>query len=61
MARLKTIMYKISDFHDEQMALCQWTLGLRPPFRWEVAKKNPKTLREAEVLVTRLEDAMELG
>ena len=60
MARLKTILYKISFFDDEKTALHQWTLGLRQPFRLEVAKMNPKTLSEAEAVVTRLEHAMEL-
>ena len=58
MARLRNLLAKIPG-HDIQMALHQWTLGLRQPFRVEVAKMYPKTLSEAEAMVTRLEGAME--
>ena len=51
MARLKILLTKIPE-HDIQMALHQWTLGLRQPFKVELAKMYPKTLGEAEAMAT---------
>ena len=60
MARTKMLLSKVPGY-DLKTALTQWILGLRKPFRLEAAKANPKTLSEAEALVSRLEDAYELA
>ena len=58
MARMKMLLSKVPGY-DLKTALQQWILGLREPFRLEAAKAGPRTLAEAESLVSRLEDAME--
>ena len=53
MARTKTLLHKVPGY-DLKTALQQWVLGLRQPYRLEVAKASPQTLAEAERLVVRL-------
>ena len=60
MARTRTLLHKVPGY-DEKTALQQWLLGLRQPYRLEAAKQYPKTMAEAELLVSRLEDAMEFA
>ena len=44
-----------------KMALQQWILGLRQPYRLEATKDNPKTLAAAEHLVACLKKAYEFS
>ena len=60
MARTRALLHKVPGY-DEKTALQQWLLGLRQPYRLEAAKQYPKTMAEAELLVSRLEDAMEFA
>ena len=60
MARTKSPLYKVPGF-EMKSALQQWILGLRQPYRLEAAKSAPQTLAEAELLVSRLEDAYEFS
>ena len=60
MARTKSLLHRVPGY-DMKTALQQWILGLRQPYRLEAAKANPKTLSEAELLISRLEDAYEFS
>ena len=60
MARTRALLHKVPGY-DEKTALQQWLLGLRQPYRLEAVKQYPKTMAEAELLVSRLEDAMEFA
>ena len=60
MARTKTLLHKVPGY-DMKTALQQWILGLRQPYRLEAAKSAPRTLAEAELLVSPLEDACEFS
>ena len=60
MARTRALLHKVPGY-DEKTALQQWLLGLRQPYRLEAAKQYPRTMAEAELLVSRLEDAMEFA
>ena len=57
MARTRSLWQRVPGT-DEQTALLAWIYGLREPFCFEAAKTGPKTLAEAEFLVTRMEDAI---
>ena len=58
MARTKALLHKVPGY-DMRTALHQWVVGLRAPYRLEVAKTGPKDMHEAEKLVSRLEEAFE--
>ena len=60
MARTHALLHKVPGY-DEKTALQHWLLGSRQPYRLEAAKQYPKTMAEAELLVSRLEDAMEFA
>ena len=60
MARTRALLHKVPGY-DEKTALQQWLLGLKQPYRLEAAKQYPRTMAEAELLVSRLEDAMEFA
>ena len=60
MARTRALLHKVPGY-DEKTALQQWLLGLKQPYRLEAAKQFPRTMAEAELLVSRLEDAMEFA
>jgi hypothetical protein len=60
MARTKALLTRVPGY-DTKTVIQQWVLGLRQPHRYEVAKTYPRTLAEAETLVSRLEDAMEFA
>ena len=60
MARTKSLLHRVPGY-DMKTALQQWILGLRQPYRLEAAKAAPKTLSEAELLISRLEDAYEFS
>ena len=60
MARTRALLHRVPGY-DEKTALQQWLLGLRQPYRLEAAKQYPRTMAEAELLVSRLEDIMEFS